>query len=366
MNLRSHSRLIAAPVALLLAVSVSGGLAVAQDFNVTLNGTPLSLSPAPIERAGRVFVPLRGVFQNLGASVVYANGVINAQGNGRAISLHVGSTQATVNGQPATLDVAPFIVGASTYVPLRFVSESLGASVNYDATNRIVAIVSGQPNQGPPNQGPPQGPPPDRDHDRAGFNAVQLLDVQPRPDSATRGSRPAISAHFSQPVDVNSVKITLDGRDVSSTTYLNPGQFDFTPDYDLPAAQHEVHISGVSRDGSPFDRTFHFTSGLALQANFIRDLAPPDGAPVANEFHVTGVTLPNSHVRIVATGGASLQGFIRLGSNTYTTDVTADGDGRFRADVPLQNQAAGNVVLSVQSTSPDGQSIVRRESLAAR
>jgi hypothetical protein len=364
MHLRFLSRLSAAPVALALAASLSGVVA-AQDFNVTLNGTPLALSPAPIERAGRVFVPLRGVFQNLGASVVYANGVINAQGNGRAISLTVGSTQATVNGQPETLDVAPFIVGASTYVPLRFVSESLGATVNYDATNRIVALVSGQPPQGPPPQHgrPPQaGPPPQQ----AGFNGVRLLDVQPRPDSATRGSRPAISARFSQPVDVNSVKITLDGRDVSSTTYLNPGQFDFTPDYDLPAAQHDVHISGVDRDGAPFDRTFHFTSGLALQANFIRDLAPADGTPVARAFNVTGMTLPNSRVRIVATGGATLQGFIRLGNDTYTTDVTADGDGRFRADVPLQNQEGGNVVLSVQSTSPDGQSIVRRESLTSQ
>ena len=72
------------------------------------------------------------MFENLGASVVYENGMINAQGRGNNVSLHIGSTQATVNGQPAALDVAPFIIGASTYVPLRFVSQALGASVNYD------------------------------------------------------------------------------------------------------------------------------------------------------------------------------------------------------------------------------------------
>ena len=110
-------------------VTVSVGTV--RDVSVTLNGAPLNLNPAPQERAGRVFVPLRGVFEQLGASVVYDNGTINAQkGHERSVSLHVGSTAATVDGQPQTLDVAPFIIGASTYVPLRFVSQSLGASTS--------------------------------------------------------------------------------------------------------------------------------------------------------------------------------------------------------------------------------------------
>jgi hypothetical protein len=107
---------------------------------VTIDGQVTNFSPPPIERVGRVFVPLRGVFERLGASVVYQGGVINASGNGRNISLTIGSTQATVNGNPQTLDVAPFIVGASTYVPLRFVSQALGASVNYDNSTSTVAI----------------------------------------------------------------------------------------------------------------------------------------------------------------------------------------------------------------------------------
>jgi hypothetical protein len=107
---------------------------------VTIDGNGVDLAPPPIMRVGRVFVPLRGVFERLGASVVYDAGTINATGNGSEISLQIGSTQATVNGQPETLDVAPFIVGASTYVPLRFVSEALGATVNWDGANQLVAI----------------------------------------------------------------------------------------------------------------------------------------------------------------------------------------------------------------------------------
>ncbi|MDQ2858789.1 MAG: copper amine oxidase N-terminal domain-containing protein, partial [Candidatus Eremiobacteraeota bacterium] len=131
-----------------LALAATGAVAVlatgsasAQNVSVTLNGSPVNLVPAPISRAGRVFVPLRGVFEKLGASVVYAGGTINAQGNGRSVALRIGSTQATVDGQAQALDVAPFIVGASTYVPLRFVSQALGATVNYDGSSHVVALT---------------------------------------------------------------------------------------------------------------------------------------------------------------------------------------------------------------------------------
>jgi len=363
MKYRHHPKFLA--LASVLSVGALTGAVLAQDgtVSVTLNGNPLVLTPAPIERAGRVFVPLRGVFENLGATVVYQDGTINAQGHGRSVSLHVGSTQAMVNGQSEMLDVAPFIIGASTYVPLRFVSEALGASVNYDGNNRIVALAEG-PDRGMHGQAPMQAPPPER---RQQFDTVALVDVQPGDAMATRGSRPAISAHFSQPVDVNSLRITLDGRDVSSTTYLNAEQFDFTPPEDLPPAQHEVHVSGMSRDGVAFDRSFHFTSGQTARANFLSNLTPEAGATAeGNAFRVAGLTLPGSRVRIVASGGSTIEGFLRLGTDNFTTDVTADENGRFHADVPLQNGEAGNIVLSIQSTSPDGQSITRRESLAAR
>ncbi len=129
-----------AAVAIIAAISSAPVLA-AGSICVTLNGNALNLVPAPTERAGRVFVPLRGVFENMGATVVYANGLINATRHGQTVSLHIGSQQATVDGQPQTLDVAPFIIGASTYVPLRFISQALGAFVNWDGQNDVVAIT---------------------------------------------------------------------------------------------------------------------------------------------------------------------------------------------------------------------------------
>ena len=120
---------------LLLTVCASAQVA------ISINGNGVDVSPSPLIQDGRVFVPLRGVFENLGAQVNYAGGRIDADGNGREIALEIGSTQATVNGQHETIDVAPFIVGASTYVPLRFVSQALGAGVQWDNNDRVVEIT---------------------------------------------------------------------------------------------------------------------------------------------------------------------------------------------------------------------------------
>ena len=133
-------RLAATALAATLLGSLSIAPAPAQSVAIVVNGAPVTFDQPPVERAGRVFVPLRGVFERLGASVVYANGDINAQGNGRSVHLHIGSTQAVVNGQTLTMDVAPFLIGARTLVPLRFVAQSLGANVNWSQSNNTVYI----------------------------------------------------------------------------------------------------------------------------------------------------------------------------------------------------------------------------------
>ena len=67
------------PLALARVLPVS---APAQSaVSVFVNGQRMSFDQPPIVQSGRVFVPLRGVFEQLGASVVYNNGQINAPQN---------------------------------------------------------------------------------------------------------------------------------------------------------------------------------------------------------------------------------------------------------------------------------------------
>lgn len=231
------------------------------DVSVTLNGSPVQLNPAPITREGRVFVPLRGVFEELGATVVYDNGTINATGRNRTVSLHIGSNQATVDGQPQTLDVAPFIVGASTYVPLRFIGQALGATVDWDNNNQIVALTtSGGRNSGPYNQ-PPRQQPPMQQPPQQRSSDIGLTNMQPERNAMVASRRPTISAEFSGNVDPNSVRVTLDGLDVSAESTRSRHGIVFAPTSPLQSMRHTVRITGQDLNGMPFSRQWAFTTG---------------------------------------------------------------------------------------------------------
>lgn len=114
---------------------------------VSLDGAWLDLDPQPRLVNQRVMVPLRGVFQALGAVVDYDNStkVINAVRGSSTVNLKIGARQATVNGETVALDVPAQLINGTTYVPLRFVSQALGASVNWVAASKDVEIRSVEP-----------------------------------------------------------------------------------------------------------------------------------------------------------------------------------------------------------------------------
>ena len=113
---------------------------------VIVDGHRLNFDQPPVEQGGRLLVPLRGIFESLGAKVEYsaATRAIQASRGQTTVQLSLGSRDASVNGQLVTLDVPANTVGGSTMVPLRFVSEALGARVKWDAPSRTVSIFAGE------------------------------------------------------------------------------------------------------------------------------------------------------------------------------------------------------------------------------
>ncbi len=354
----SKRRLAALTAAALLSTALALPAGAAGPVSVTLNGNPLNLNPAPTERAGRVFVPLRGVFENLGATVVYANGVINATGRGHNVSLRVGSQTATVDGQQQTVDVAPFIIGASTYVPLRFVSQALGASVNYDGTNRIVALGTNGRN-GPPGQTITPLP-------QARRGEITLAGETPARGAEVTSRRPTIEATFGGgTVDPNTVRVTIDGLDVTNDSTRSTTGILYAPRSPLQPGRHTVHVSGTDSRGNSFDRGWEFTSGTSSAvAGQISDVRPADGATVGNQFVVAGRTSPGARVTVqvgVGNGGGrgtTLGGILGtlLGANGQTNsaqyNLTADGEGRFTTQVNIAAQSGAQLVLAILATDP--------------
>jgi phage baseplate assembly protein gpV len=135
--------IVIAAVALTMAAPGHSG---AQGMiRVFIDGRPVAFDVPPSIIQGRVLVPLRGIFEQMGATVDYnaATQHILAVRGGQTVELTVGSRQAMVNNSPVLLDVPAFTINGRTMVPLRFISESLGAGVQWVAANETILITSG-------------------------------------------------------------------------------------------------------------------------------------------------------------------------------------------------------------------------------
>lgn len=127
-----------------LALAGTGFTSLAQAAQVSLNGQPLATSVSPVTRDGRTLVPMRDIFQALGASVQWnalTQGIVANKGNTN-ISLQIGNRSAVVNGQKVMLEQPAILYNGNTMVPLRFVSEAMGAKVGWNNATEIASIYT--------------------------------------------------------------------------------------------------------------------------------------------------------------------------------------------------------------------------------
>lgn len=332
--------------AVAVALLAAGAPATAQTVRVVLNGQTMSFDQPPIMRNNRVFVPMRAIFEAMGATVVYSNGVINAQGRGRSVHLTIGSPQATINGNATTLDVAPFTVAGRTEVPLRFVAESLGANVQWNPSSETVTING--------HGGAPE-------NYSGGGSDVTFSNLRPARGATVNTTHPYIRATFAEPVQRGSLRVSVDGRDVTNDVFANANGFNVTPNFELVPGSHRVSVSGTTQSGAAFNTGWSFVTTAGAAGNYIRNLSPGAGARVGGNFRLSGRTAPGSTVHVVAQGSAgALGGLLQIGTGTFETDTTANGNGYFSVPVSVNAVGGGSMVVIVTSTSPDGSSIEQR------
>jgi hypothetical protein len=104
----------------------------ADYIGLLINGSLIKNSRLTVKNS-RTLLPLRLVSETLGAEVSWdeSQKKVTVQDAGKKIELFIGNATATVNGSAYTLEAPPEIYYDYTYVPVRFVAESLGCEVGW-------------------------------------------------------------------------------------------------------------------------------------------------------------------------------------------------------------------------------------------
>jgi hypothetical protein len=117
----------------------SGG---SNEIKVFLNGEKLEFDVNPYIKNSRTLVPFRKIFEAFGLEVQWNDTRKTVLAKGKTeISLKIDDRVAYVNGLRRELDVPPEITNSRTFVPLRFIGESMGATVDWNNETKTISIT---------------------------------------------------------------------------------------------------------------------------------------------------------------------------------------------------------------------------------
>lgn len=137
------NRKITAAIVLIIFVSLSSFvLAAERPIEIYINEVEVDSDVPPVILNGRTLVPIRVISENLGAKVHWdnKNRTVKVIADSINVLLKIDSKKASVNNQEVLLDVPAKIIKDRTMIPLRFVGEALGADVEWNNDRRCVVI----------------------------------------------------------------------------------------------------------------------------------------------------------------------------------------------------------------------------------
>ncbi len=140
--MKNKSFLVVLLAILLISLAAGSAVGAPQPIQVFVDGRALAFDVPPVVVSGRTLVPLRAVFEALGAEVDWnqETRTVTASWPGGSLTLPVGARSARVGGAERLLDVPAQIVGGRMLVPLRFVAEAMGAQVGWYPASRAITI----------------------------------------------------------------------------------------------------------------------------------------------------------------------------------------------------------------------------------
>ncbi|HEY8529350.1 MAG TPA: copper amine oxidase N-terminal domain-containing protein, partial [Paenibacillaceae bacterium] len=106
------------------------------------NGEAIRLDAAPFQQDGVTYVPLRFIADSLGGSVLWDNGLkrVTVLRDFDMVELRVNSPDMTVNGVRQAAAASPLIRNGRVMVPVRVVAEQLGLQVVWDGQAKTITI----------------------------------------------------------------------------------------------------------------------------------------------------------------------------------------------------------------------------------
>ena len=117
---------------------------------------------AALVKNGTILIPLRAMFEQMGATVKYdaASKTVDVSKPGADVQVTVGKPEVTINGESRPLDVPPEIYQGHVVVPVRVISEGMGAYVEWVPDQRVVVVRYIVPTPMPTEPPPPPTPMP--------------------------------------------------------------------------------------------------------------------------------------------------------------------------------------------------------------
>lgn len=132
-------------IALLALTPMS--VAAENEITVLLDGVEVQFDQPPIIMSNRTMVPVRAIYEALGAEVKWDGDTRTASGTkiGITVSFTIDEAKVVINYNEKEIDAPAKIVNNRTLVPVRALAEGFGVKVDWDGATRTVILVNENP-----------------------------------------------------------------------------------------------------------------------------------------------------------------------------------------------------------------------------